>query len=461
MNARASDPILKGEDTSMADQHAPDLVVATFPRAADFVPYRAPPVGRRAIRKAIDPADRLLLTGKQIGDSQRRFLPVLLIPLALAFLITMASLFLASAPMATVAASIGAFVASVAVGAVIVATKGWHGHFTLDGTVGIQKFHETPTPRIGGVSIILGLTVAWYILAQRWWPSAIGDQAIIGPMLLASIPACAFGLMEDVTKRVGVLSRLLATVTSGAIVCLATHTSVRSVGVPGFDYLLGWPVLSIIFTAFAVGGVANAVNIIDGFNGLAAGTLIISLTAIKLIAQRVGDVGLADSCLYMQAAILGLTLLNFPFGKIFLGDGGAYAAGFYLAWLVVLLPIRNPSVSPWTSLAIVGYPVLEVLFSVWRKYRREGHRPGAPDKVHLHMLVYNRVVNRIFPQASPRVRNSLTSLFLWGFAAIPTTLAVLTYSHPALLMGGMAFTALCYHMLYVRLTQFKWRLTIR
>ena len=105
-----------------------------------------------------------------------------------------------------------AFGVALGTSLLLVFTKHWHGRFSLDHTEGVQKFHTKPTPRIGGLAIGAGM-VAGCALA----PAAV--RALLGPLLLASIPAFAAGMAEDVTKRVGVKARLLATMVSGALAC--------------------------------------------------------------------------------------------------------------------------------------------------------------------------------------------------------------------------------------------------
>ena len=95
------------------------------------------------------------------------------------------------------------------------------------------------------------------------------------------------------------------------------------------------------------------------------------------------------------ALVLGFFVVNFPLGKIFLGDGGAYFGGFLLASLGVLLPSRNPETSAWAAILICAYPVIETLASMRRKSRRHGHNVGQPDQVHFHMLAYRRYARQI------------------------------------------------------------------
>lgn len=331
----------------------------------------------------------------------------------------------------------------------IVFTQRWHGHLTLDHLEGVQKFHLSPTPRVGGLAVFAGLCVG----------CSLAPVLVATPfqqMLIASLPAMISGVIEDMTKRAKVTERLLATMASGGLAAWMMDISLSHLNIPGIDFILGYPLFAILFTAFAVGGVANAINMIDGFNGLAAGTILISLTAIGAIAFQVGDPVLAKLCFVIGGATLGFLLINFPFGKIFLGDGGAYLLGFLLAWLAVMLPMRNPSVSPWAGLLACGYPVLEAFFSMARRIRR-AHSPGQPDRLHLHSLIKARFIRTRFKTLPATFRNSAVSPFLWAFSALPASCAILFYSQTVWLASAFLFSALVYMTAYGRLIYFRWK----
>lgn len=299
----------------------------------------------------------------------------------------------------------------------IVLTTKWHGRYTLDGISGVQKIHLVPTPRIGGVAILAGL-VAAYAAAHG------ATRALLGQLLLAGLSAFIFGVAEDITKRVSVRARLLATMASGVCAYVLTGARVTHVDVPGLDALLAVAPMSVMFTAFAVGGVANAVNIIDGSNGLSSGTVSICLAALGLIANGVGDVELARVCFIVCGVTVGFFMVNFPLGKLFLGDGGAYLLGFLLAWLGVMLAYRNPDVSVWAPLLATGYPIFETVFTIWRRVRARSHL-GMPDSHHLHSLVKVGIVMRLFPNLRADLRNASVSPFSWVIAAVPAVLAVM------------------------------------
>jgi UDP-N-acetylmuramyl pentapeptide phosphotransferase/UDP-N-acetylglucosamine-1-phosphate transferase len=324
----------------------------------------------------------------------------------------------------------------------LVATRRWHGRFTNDGTGGVQKFHAVPTPRIGGLALALAYGLVWPVLPE----GLRAPWALIG--LAGALPLLA-GLGEDLTGRVGVRYRLAATMGGGVIFAILTGYTMHKVYLPGVDWLLSFYLCAVLFTGFAMGGVANAVNIIDGFNGLASGSLLIMLAAFAWVAHRLGDDLVFALAILYAALILGFFLVNFPFGRIFLGDGGAYFAGFLLAGLGVLLPMRNPETSAWTAILICAYPVIETLASMRRKAKRDGHSVGQPDRVHWHMLAYRRYARRIFPAPGPvHLRNPATSVVTWPLPLLTGVFAVLAYES----VLGSAFlfflTVFIYGLLY-------------
>ncbi|MBC5765340.1 MraY family glycosyltransferase [Ramlibacter albus] len=339
--------------------------------------------------------------------------------------------------------------ASFAICVLLVATKDRHGHLSLDSTMGVQKIHDSPTPRVGGVAIAGGL-----IIGLLYMDTAARD--VLLPLTAAAAPAFAVGLWEDLTKRVSVRARLCITFGAGLLGCALSGIALSRVNVVGMDLVLASvPLVSVVFTAFAVGGAANAFNIIDGFNGLAAGVAIVCLVALAAVAASVGDGAVVQACLLLAAVTLGFLAVNFPLGKIFLGDGGAYTLGFLVAWMAIVLPMRNPSVSVWATLLACAYPILETCFSILRRSRRD-RSPGDADRLHMHSLVRRRVVNRVMPGASMLARNSATGALMWIAAIVPALLAVTYFDNTAALVTSFVLCAFGYSAVYARLTQFRW-----
>jgi UDP-N-acetylmuramyl pentapeptide phosphotransferase/UDP-N-acetylglucosamine-1-phosphate transferase len=338
---------------------------------------------------------------------------------------------------------------SFAASLLIVATTKWHGHISMDTHFGVQKFHTNPTPRIGGLGIFLGVLIGISILPQT-------AKSLALPLVFAGIPAFFFGILEDVTKRVGVSTRLVATMACGVVGWYTTGLSITDVQIPGLDWLLSFTTFSVLFTAFAVGGIANAVNIVDGFNGLSSGTVIIILAGMGFIASNFGDSALVQICWLFAAATFGFMLINWPWGKIFLGDGGAYFIGFALAWLAVLLLARHSEISAWAPMLACGYPILEVGFSIARRRRRK-ESAGNADRLHLHSLVKRRAARRWLPQRSNLVRNSATGAIMWFAAMIPVSIAATWPESTAKLVIGFISCSIVYVLFYRRLVRFSWR----
>lgn len=325
-------------------------------------------------------------------------------------------------------------------------------HDHLD--TGPQKFHETPTPRIGGVGIFVSLLVgSTALLALQSDPGS----AQFGLLLLASLPAFAGGLAEDLLKSVGVRTRLVMTMLSGAAAAWLLGGIIPRLDIPFIDELMTWAPLAIALSIFAVAGFANATNIIDGYNGLASGYAMIVLAAISIVAHQVGDGFILCAALAMLGAQIGFFAWNYPHGKIFLGDGGAYLLGFWIAELSVLLVARHAEVSPWFSMVLLVYPTFETLFSSYRRALRR-HSPGHPDALHLHHLIFRRVLLTPKPRLEgyySTVRNSQVAKYLWGFTAAFAVPSIFWFQKTAVLFTAvLAFVAI-YMLLYEKIVTFK------
>ncbi len=331
-------------------------------------------------------------------------------------------------------------VVSMAVSILIVLTKNLHGKHTIDHHHGVQKFHTSPTPRIGGVALALGLLTAWLLT-----PSS--QSQLFGKMLIAGIPAFAAGLAEDMTRKIGVRARLIATIVSAATAWWLTGYLITRIDIGLVDPIFSYLPISLVFTLFAVSGVVNSINIIDGFNGLASGTLMICFAAFSLIAASAGDLQLVELCLIMDVVLAGFFVVNYPLGKIFMGDGGAYLMGFLLAWIAVMLPIRNPHVSVWAPLLVCSYPVIETTFSMFRRLLNK-QNAGHPDGGHMHSLIKVNIVNRHASHFPQNVRNSLVSPLCWLYALLPCSLAVVFHSQEVILIISLLFSIVLYVAIY-------------
>lgn len=358
----------------------------------------------------------------------------------------------------TMVAAIASFSASV----MIVLTQRWHGKNSLDSDLGgVQKFHKKPVPRIGGIALLIGVLAILldgaldypYLMQQE-------DSGDVFKLLLAGMPAFVAGLAEDLTKRVSVRVRLAATFASGLLAYWLLGAYLPRIDVWGLDSVFQWMPFAIIVTAVAVAGVANSINIIDGFHGVAGSAVMIILAGLGFLAWQAGDGFVAKLALIGIGAMLGFLFVNYPTGRLFMGDGGAYLFGFWVAEVAVLLVMRNPAINAWQVLAICAYPVIEVMYSIYRKKVIRKMSPGIPDRLHLHMLIYRRLVWRVLPHNDmyPWVRNAAVAWVIATWIAVMTWIAVKFGNTVSTALVVVGANILLYLAVYVRLIRGRWQL---
>lgn len=344
-----------------------------------------------------------------------------------------------------------AFAVSLGVGYLTLRYEHLHRHFTGDiATAGSHKVHRRSVSRIGGLSIVIGWIVA--LIASGLSGKISGVH--IATWLLCLLPAFAGGFAEDLTKRVPPMLRLLTCFLSAGLAYLLLGASVSRTDVAGVDMLLAVPAISFLFTCFAVGGVAHAINIIDGLNGLATGVCLMALLALGYVAFQVGDSEILMMSGLVAGAVMGFRVWNYPSGRIFCGDGGAYFLGAFVAILSALLVHRHQEVSPWFPLLLVLYPVWETLFSAYRRRVLRGRPASIADKLHMHTLFYKRVKHPLDGGHSRARRNSDASVSMMLFACGSALPAVLWWEEGAYLLTAAFAYILVYLMIYRRLVRF-------
>jgi UDP-GlcNAc:undecaprenyl-phosphate GlcNAc-1-phosphate transferase len=342
------------------------------------------------------------------------------------------------------------FFCSFSVTLLIIHFKHIHQHYSADNDFsGPQKIHSEAVPRIGGISIGSGILFATLLNTTIYKSNT---QLLL---LLCSIPAFAIGLSEDLTKRISVRIRLFFTAISAILAILVLKIQIESLGIPYLDSIFTITGISLLFTIFAITGLANAYNIIDGFNGLASMNGIITLLAISYVSFLLNDQPLMHTCLVISSAILGFFIWNYPAGRIFLGDGGAYLIGFFIALLSIMMCTRHNNVSPWFPLLINAYPVIETIFTIYRRKVHKNRGFGTPDGIHLHTLIYKRVIGRLKPDENILSANARTSPCLWLLSTSSIIPAILWWqSTPILIAWAMIFTAL-YIYIYNQIVRFN------
>ncbi|SAK92140.1 glycosyl transferase family protein [Caballeronia pedi] len=344
------------------------------------------------------------------------------------------------------------FISSFCMTLLIVRFAGRYGALSLDHDLkGVQKNHSHPVPRIGGIALMVAACVTFPIGAL--FGGNPRSESLL--LLLCALPAFGSGVIEDLTKRVSVRARLLSAMLAALLGAFLLNGVIGRVDLPLVDPILAVAPIAIGLTVIAVAGLTNAVNIIDGFNGLAAVVAILIFGSIGYVAHEVGDLLVMSTALTMIGAIGGFAIWNYPAASIFLGDGGAYFIGFTIAELLVLLVARHPNVCAWYAIVVAIYPAFETLFSIYRRRLVRGRPVGAPDGIHLHTLIFKRVVRKGNDPRQRQRRNARTSPYLWVLSMIGIVPASLFWHNPVVLAVTAVVFAVAYVWLYTAIVRFK------
>jgi UDP-N-acetylmuramyl pentapeptide phosphotransferase/UDP-N-acetylglucosamine-1-phosphate transferase len=353
-----------------------------------------------------------------------------------------------------------ALLVSLAACALNVITERWHGRYSFDLDVkGVQKVHKNVVPRTGGIAMLCGVLAVPLLAKFEYFPGLLQAETrtVIYKLVLAAIPAFMAGVIEDLTKRVSVKARLCSIFVSAILAAWLLGACLPRLDIWGIDTMLTLVPVSLMITAFAVVGVTNSINMVDGFNGVAGITIVVVLAGAGYLSWSAGDALITQLALTGIGATLGFLLLNYPTGRLFMGDGGAYFMGFWAAEVAVLTVVRNPQINAWQILAIYAYPVIEVLFSIYRRMMLRNALVGAPDRLHLHSLFYRRVTcHRISIKKYPWVRNAGVAWFVAAWLATATASAVFIGNTVASAVSLVVFQMLMYVAVYMRLVRGNW-----
>ncbi|WP_309123148.1 MraY family glycosyltransferase [Paenibacillus sp.] len=243
-----------------------------------------------------------------------------------------------------------------------------------------RKVHTRIMPRLGGLAIYLAFMAAIMIAL----PLVSGEKPhVIWGLLLGGTIVTIVGALDDrfdLSPKVKLLGQIAA-----ASVVVSFGVKVDFVTLPfGDGTQMGW--LSIPITIFWIVGVTNAINLIDGLDGLAAGVSAIATGTIFVLALIMGNVTVAVLSAVLLGSILGFLFFNFHPAKIFMGDSGALFLGFSLAALSVLGFKQATLVSFVVPIFILGVPLSDTFFAIVR--RTLNKTPiSAADKNHLHHCI--------------------------------------------------------------------------
>lgn len=307
------------------------------------------------------------------------------------------------------------FFISLLMTSLVIVSRKYHIKFTSDYFSGIQKLHNKIVPRIGGVPIFASIIIVYFLLSEYQF-----TQGLILPIIIGAFPAFFTGLLDDITHSVSASVRLMATMFGALYLWWGSGLLVTNVELPIIDYLFQFTLFSVCFSLICIAGVCHSMNLIDGINGLSSGFAILALFFISIVSDQIGDTDLNLLCLIFICIIFGFFLFNITTGKIFLGDCGAYLLGFVLASLAIQLPARNYDVSPWISLVFCSYPIIETIFTIFRRLKNK-KSIHEPDNLHLHHLISEYFSKKV---KNKNINMMISTLLILSFFLIFSILAL-------------------------------------
>lgn len=236
-----------------------------------------------------------------------------------------------------------------------------------------RKVHNSTMPRLGGLAIFMAFMLPALFLLQV-------STAHIG-IIVGGIIVFLVGVLDDIyqlSPRVKLAGQCIAAAAAmhfGVMVHFVTNP---------FDGMMGLGYLSLPITFLWIVGVTNAVNLIDGLDGLAAGVSGIAALTMGIVAYLQGQHMVFILALLLLAAIAGFLPYNFYPARTFMGDGGSNFLGFTLACLAIMGLAKSAAViSLFVPIVILGIPIFDTFFAIIRRIYNKAPI-FKPDKAHLH-----------------------------------------------------------------------------
>jgi UDP-GlcNAc:undecaprenyl-phosphate GlcNAc-1-phosphate transferase len=257
---------------------------------------------------------------------------------------------------------------------------------------GGRRDHTQPTPRLGGLAILCGVGIGASAVAVMAWPRLMlhPSRVDLAALLVATVIVALTGLVEDVVGlRVG--TKLLAQIVAASILVWAGW-SFSVLGVPGGTAIrLG--VLGPVITVLWLVGVTNAINLLDGLDGLASGIVAIIAASMLVYAYLQRNPGSVILMAAVTGACLGFLPQNWAPAKVFMGDSGSFTLGFLLAAICVHSSIKaSATVAILVPILALGLPVMDTLLVMAGRFVGRPHGGFAErflamfdaDKRHVH-----------------------------------------------------------------------------
>ena len=288
-----------------------------------------------------------------------------------------------------------------------------------------QRVHDGEVPRLGGLVLIIGLFLFLFFSQGHT------DNKFLFTLLVTCIPLYLIGLKEDLMHNTGALNRLIVMFLISFLFFNNYEIIFPKIEPPLIGILFeNTPIITFLFYSLCTVILMNGNNLIDGVNGLMAITNLMQCLALALLMHFFGNYDLIANIMLLSICLLAFLLFNYPLGKIFMGDLGAYFIGFYIGIITIDFFGRNPTLHPVNALLILFYPSFELLFSIIRKLVCK-RNPFLPDDQHLHIKIFYFYKNKFNNNFFANMLVTPTLFLIW---ALPTISVILFYEYEILIL---------------------------
>lgn len=265
-----------------------------------------------------------------------------------------------------------------------------------------RTVHHGNIPRIGGVAIFLAFIGCSFYL--------IRDIQNFKGLLIGAAIIFVFGFLDDILD-LKPLYKVVGQFLAATAVIFIGKVALTTINLP-FGIVLDFDILSYIVTYFWIIGITNAVNLIDGLDGLAGGFSIIVLLTICLLGNQVGQTAMIPICLILAGSTMGFLFYNFHPAKIFMGDCGSQLLGYMISAISLSGFKGTTFITLFIPILLLFIPISDTFLAIIRRKLR-GQKISSPDKGHLHHMLMNNM--RLGQVGAVLVIYCVTALF--GFTA--------------------------------------------
>lgn len=289
-----------------------------------------------------------------------------------------------------------------------------------------RSIHRKPTPVLGGVAIFVAFFVGYIVISAFATAALASLLKEMFVFLLGGLVILALGIYDDIFGATWYEKFIVEFLAAGIVLFAGYQISALNF-FPGQSVNLSW--LGQPVTLLWIVAITNAINLIDGLDGLAAGISLLAALAMMFISLWFGNIASAFPAAILAGSLAAFLIFNFNPAKIFLGDSGSLFLGFMLACFSINGTFRNNSgVALYIPIIVLGIPITDMLLAFFRRIAN-GANPFRADRGHIH----HRLLYLGLSQRNAMLLINFISL-CWGAIGVFLYISPGRYSYALLLI---------------------------